>query len=101
MPVITGYEVVTDTLTVTNQQFDAVLTVAAPEGKKVIGGGASLTRPPGNAWQFVIAGSYPVDDETGWRAVAANVSGGSQSTVLTVWAICGAVDTALEICEAD
>lgn len=99
-PVLTGYEIVTDTAALTDTIYDG-LTVAAPEGKQVLGGGVSLGPNVGGQRHFAVEGSFPVDDGTGWRGEARDISGSQSSGTITVWAICAVVDTELEICEAD
>lgn len=90
-PDIQGYEVVTDTLAVVNQ-VTASLTINAPSGKRVIGGGANIGADSGGTFRFALTGSRPVGGETGWRADVRSFDLTQESGDLSAWALCAFVD---------
>jgi len=67
-----------------------VAKAVCPGGKKVLGGGATLSTNTANA-PVVIQDSYPLEDGSGWFAAASRTGTFTQSWALKAWAVCATV----------
>ena len=65
--------------------LDHVVEALCPSGMKVTGGGHQLTAA---AQRFIVAGSNPSVDASGWRVRVVNTDNMAQASNLTVYAIC-------------
>lgn len=83
-PGVSGYEVVTETFIA--GQGTGGGDVECPRGKRVLGGGVSVTPPPAAA-QFEVSTSVPTPDGTGWTMAWAGDGGGSALEVRVVCAL--------------
>ena len=87
---LTGLEIVTKIGSPQSGVFN-VISAECPEGKKVVGGGASIS-PLGGAYydDVVMQSSYPLTD-TRWQAVGAEVNPTTGNWILEAFAICAKV----------
>lgn len=93
-PGVSGYQMVTATATVPSDDVTAGVSIACPEGKRVLGGGSR-----GNNWtaETRITEDWPFvlgeDQVFGWRVVASGHVNNGAPWGLTGWAICATVAT--------
>ena len=83
-PGISGYQIVTETVTISGMTTGTNVYVYAPPGKKILSGGV-VTLGAATLQDILIRNSYPATDGA-WRVLVDNVLPGD--VVMTVYAIC-------------
>lgn len=88
---VTDYEVVTNSVQITNQN-QATVSVNAPTGKRVLGGGGRISAygTSTNVGAFLLMASAPTSGETGWQCEWFSPNGQNSATFV-VTALCANV----------
>jgi hypothetical protein len=86
---ISGWQIVAERRRIPKQGTGQIWSVLCPAGKKVLGGGVTIS-PRGGASGFRLLQNGPHDQGAGWEATAFN-GGSSDDVSAAVWAICAFV----------